>query len=394
MKQLSKSKVTTLNVSYITSSPWLLHALSFIANSLEQLSLEGTNMARAMSTGEGKDIIKITPFVKLIELNMNKCNISHLQFDIFKAFPNLKILSLADNYLYHLDMTYFVNLSFLNYLDLRFNTFLDVSASYSGTAENVQALDLSSTKIYMNYNSSIHMMNTFPNLQSLSLCNAQVQLSNVIMAIYQQNLTYLDLSATLPYTNNILPYYENLFKSLSSSITNLVFTQNDFKLPPNYTAFFSHLTNLKSLNLSNNLIRDISQDIVQPSLNTIILSQNLITTWYSEMFYFDSHPKYLDLSNNQVTYVSEAMVHDFYKLDCLDLSNNPLICHNKVVAMVCAAVKNETYNLTMISRQKYKCYDIVSNSYRLFSQPQECDDYYEEGEIFHVNYVFFVCMSK
>lgn len=381
---LQKNNITTLNAGYLKSSPQLLPALSLLRNSLQFLSLEGTDMRVAFS--ECNSSLMLRPFVNLQELNLKYCSIEQFRKDDFRAYPNLRALSVAENNIFVLDLSPFLTLTSLNYLDLNSNFITEIVSDSNNTLQSLQIMDLSSVNLLYIENNSLTnatIFHTFPNIQKLSLCNAKINSSIVESIKKLENLNYLDLSAVLPNSYNLSSAFNDLFITLNSSLTELYFTRNDYKPSPNNLINFCSLQSLKTLDLSNNLIRELPEDVLGFSLEALNMSQNLITTWYSPIIQAKSHVKFLDLSNNQVTYVSDAMVHDFYKLQWLDLTNNPLMCHKKVVAMVCADVKNETHNLTMASWQNYKCYDIISNNYRLFSEPKECDDYYEEGELIY-----------
>uniref|UniRef100_A0A1B6HXK5 TIR domain-containing protein n=1 Tax=Homalodisca liturata TaxID=320908 RepID=A0A1B6HXK5_9HEMI len=217
--------------------------------------------------------------------------------------------------------------------------------------------------------------NTLQNVTKLSLCGADIG-DKVIRSMLNMKMKFLDLSNTLSKAE-LISAFSALFETQNSSLIELRFARNNFDMT-GYPLYFNSLRSLEVLDLSNNMIRNIYKDMFGQNLTLMFLSQNLITTWYFPMLSSGSKLKYLDLANNQISFISDAMLEDFYKLEFLDLDSNPLICHKKVVAMVCADVMNKTHNLTILGWQQYNCYDIISKSFRLFAQPEDCNEYYEE----------------
>uniref|UniRef100_A0A1B6L1S5 TIR domain-containing protein n=1 Tax=Graphocephala atropunctata TaxID=36148 RepID=A0A1B6L1S5_9HEMI len=375
-----EKNITTLNLGFLNNSAGLLVALLPIRNTLTYLSLQGTDMNDVFPILKpvDKDTLLSHKFVSVRELNMKGCKIKDLgRGEVFLAFPNLKSLSISDNEFNKLDPTLFTTLPPLNYLDLSENSFRNEENAILNTnvtGGKIQALDLSLTEFDLE-ETTYAFFNATQSVQELSLCEANID-EKVIMSIQNMKLKFLDLSDTLS-NADLIPAYSTLFMTQNSSLVELKFSRNNFVLSNN-PSYFSPLTSLEVLDLSGNLIRDLPKSLIGPVLSILFLSQNLITTWYFPVLSSESKLKFLDLADNQISFISDAMLEDFYKLEFLNLDSNPLICHKKVVAMVCADMMNKTHNLTILGWQQYNCYDIISKSIRLFAHPEDCTEFYEE----------------
>ncbi|XP_046658785.1 toll-like receptor 2 type-2 [Homalodisca vitripennis] len=371
--------ITMLNLGYLKQSAGVMAALLPVRDTLIFLSFQGTDMQDFFQGGpKEREIFIDKPFVRLKELNLKGCKISNLgDGKVFMIFPSLKSLSLSENDFNTLDLELFVNLPPLNYLDLSENSFKDIGVTIfnsNSTIKGIQALDLSLTQFDLE-DKSYAFFSTLQNVTKLSLCGADIG-DKVIRSMLNMKMKFLDLSNTLSKAE-LISAFSALFETQNSSLIELRFARNNFDMT-GYPLYFNSLRSLEVLDLSNNMIRNIYKDMFGQNLTLMFLSQNLITTWYFPMLSSGSKLKYLDLANNQISFISDAMLEDFYKLEFLDLDSNPLICHKKVVAMVCADVMNKTHNLTILGWQQYNCYDIISKSFRLFAQPKDCNEYYEE----------------
>lgn len=402
--------IITLNLSYLYYRFYSFNILRHVQNTLQYLSLKGTDLSHANSKASKMMVsYNNVKFMKMKELNLENCNISFIETALLSnTFPNLQVLSLAGNSFAILDLTLVSSMTKLIYLDLSSNSILDILPCDSlNSAQNLIGADLSNTLLDLDKEEYELLFPTLKNLKMMSLCQSTLLYEVNTSLQTLNNLEYLDLSAVL--TNKELgPILKDFILRNNASLTELHFSQNNFKLQNNYSFYFSELTSLKFLNISNNMISQLSNPMLPPSLETLDASQNWITTWYFSLLNNESQLQFLDVSNNQITYVSDAMVSDFYKLDSLALNNNPLICHSKVVALVCLNFKNNSQNaddhaqrlknphltmydnstrrnnysqpLTSVDWKHYKCYDLMSNGFRQFCQESDCNEFYEEGE--------------
>lgn len=90
---------------------------------------------------------------------------------------------------------------------------------------------------------------------------------------------------------------------------------------------FTHLADLKSLNLSSNRIHSIPNGLGEylSQLETMDLSNNVIEHLQEEVFVGFSNLEYLNLRNNKIRYIDTEVFTPLNALDYIDISNNEMI---------------------------------------------------------------------
>lgn len=172
----------------------------------------------------------------------------------------------------------------------------------------INSINISSIRIRINHTSNQVIFNLNQNMQTLVLTTSA-----------QQGLDFNQ------------PLFVNyLAKNINSNtdLLKLDLTNNDLQKFP-YFLLNNLFSNLKQLNLSNNLIanlsasRDFSSILCKNNLDYLDLSNNQIALIEDEMFRHLNSLKYLNLSKNQIKYISLfAFSVDSHNLIELDLSHN------------------------------------------------------------------------
>lgn len=383
LELLSNTSVTTLNLrslnTVMSTNPFVV--LTHISDTLKYLSLEGTQLTGKLTlNSEEKKMIMSKIFYNLEEINMKTCGIEELgDGELFQFFPKLTVISLSGNDFVKLNLRLFSNFQALKYLDISNNKILQVVNESVSLAELLQVVDLSDSIIDLEEMEFSRLLNTTPNIQDLSLCNAGLTGANVISLQHLTNLKLLDLSGTISKFQDLNSAYTDLFSS-NISLRELHFSRNHFTSDSPYCSMFSSLSSLKTLNLSKNMIRTLNLGMFGSQLETLILSNNYITTWYSSITNKAKQLTYLDLRDNQLSYINQPMFFDFLNLSYLNLDYNPLMCHTGVVEIVCNAMTNaSTTNSTGDRWYQNQCYDTLGKFYRHFNLPNDCSQYLNEG---------------
>lgn len=383
LELLCNTSVTTLNLGSLKTvmnvNPFVV--LTHISDTLQYLSLEGTKLTGTLILNpEEKKTIMSKIFYKLEEINMKNCGIEELgDGELFQFFPNLTVISLSGNNFVKLNLRLFSNFQALKYLDVSNNKILHIVNESVSLAESLQVVDLSDSIIDLEEMEFSRLLNTTPNIQELSLCNAGLTGANVISLQHLKSLKLLDLSGTISILQNLYSAYADLFIS-NISLRELHFSRNHFESESHYCSMFSALSSLKTLNLSTNMIRTLNIRMFGSQLETLILSNNYITTWYSSITNKTEQLTYLDLQDNQLSYINQPMFMDFLNLSYLNLDYNPLMCHNGVVEIVCNAITNASAkNSTGERWYQNQCYDTLGKIYRRFNRPNDCSQYFNEG---------------
>jgi len=92
----------------------------------------------------------------------------------------------------------------------------------------------------------------------------------------------------------------------------------------------SELDNLKYLNVSRNILRELEPNsfTYMAGLEMLDLRLNILVDWEERLFRYNLNLQYLNLMNNSLRRITDAMIEDFKmeNLTYIDLSNNQLEC--------------------------------------------------------------------
>ncbi|RWS25907.1 toll-like receptor 13 [Leptotrombidium deliense] len=321
----SKSKIDRIDLSLITSlvnSVQLKDLLVTISKtSIKYLHLSGLKWKQIAE-------YHIPPMPNMFELNFDNSQIESIE-STFEGFDQLKSLSLKQNYLKELSIFMLRSLSHLNYLDLsgypknRDDSF-EIPEKFFIYATELLELNLNYKRLEtLRRNQFLGLFK----LQKLFIRGCSLELIEYLSFFPLKSIQMIDLSENpklIEYirTNDEIMIGLEAIKTLSISSNRL--TTSDINL-------FQHINeHLQSIDLSNNLITTITPTTFKnfTQLKSINLNNNQIKSWSSyRVFNYNSHIQTLYISNNSISTITNEMLGDFRKLKNLTFSMNPLRCN-------------------------------------------------------------------
>ena len=198
------------------------------------------------------------------------------------------------------------------------------------------------------------------------------------------SLIYLDLSYNM--LSPMSMYMKHLPSISLEEVVDIYYTSTQApkdisdtsqELPNNNTIIsLSGLDNLKFLDLSFNDIQSIPQGTFD-SLSELVfldLTKGRLDSWEMRLFTFNYKLKYLQLSDNYLTTLTDAMVSDFSSenLTFIDLSDNEFECSCQLVKHLSEDLMDKFFKF-----EEYQCRKGNSvNNLMVYvsSPPDECND--------------------
>lgn len=229
--------------------------------------------------------------------NLESLNVAHnlitnFQSDTFELLGGLRYIDLANNNIRWLPNGLFVNLGFLQTINLAANKFIQFDGyQYFRESKNLKSLNLSHNELEDVSNL------TFPSLESLDLSWNKLTTTNVQMFNHIHNLAHLSFNGN-PISSIVTPIF--------SSLSNLQFLSLSHMPKLTYLSLvtFQGLDNLKHLQLHNNpLLFVIHKDLFVPlkSLNIVNLSYNSITSIHQDTLSKNTNITALDVQGYNFT---------------------------------------------------------------------------------------------
>ncbi|CAF1669645.1 unnamed protein product, partial [Adineta ricciae] len=255
--------------------------------------------------------LKQTDISMLRSLDLSSNGLQYIDPNIF---PSLEKLYLQNNELNSLQLTFLFGLKHLTELNLDFNrlTFLPEKIFQA----NIDLQDLSFQGNDLNYLTNYSFFG-LSNLQHLNLARNRLQFSvNSRPFQHVPSLKVLNLDRNIQ-----MNLTENLFRDLSSNLIELSL-QNCNLTTMNYSLNF--LKHLQRLKLSSNSLQELPNDFLSDTIVAIDLQRNS----------FRSVPNLpvenlidIDLSSNQISTLNEDELRRYSKLKTIGLTGNPLNCN-------------------------------------------------------------------
>ncbi|KAL9903998.1 toll-like receptor 9 isoform 1-T1 [Glossina fuscipes fuscipes] len=346
-----KKEIAIFSGAYnkLTSVPY--KTLQSISKHLLYLTLSGNNFPLSSSNPRKNGLVSwaaFPPLPKLIELDLSHCGIEYILPSVFENMRNLQKLFMSHNNFFTLSFDTFVNIQYLEYLDISFN-------NYKSTRPNLEEI------LHINYGISIEQF-TFkylPELKYLDLSHTKLAGTSLVAFTHLSgklkylSLCYtdlpiigndlfkstvlegLDLSGNTYAANNIM---DNAFEGVSDTLLYLYFERSNLK----NLHWIKCLGKLLILSLAGNNINTISFDTFRSlhDVELLDLSSNHVGNWYSRVFNENVNLKALILRDNNINIVTTEMLKDFNTLDYLSLGHNNFICDCMLKDIVDMAIPN------------------------------------------------------
>ncbi|XP_058794636.1 insulin-like growth factor-binding protein complex acid labile subunit [Phymastichus coffea] len=259
-------------------------------------------------------------------LDLSETSITYIVADMFETSKYLKILNLSHNHLQEIKSSVFKNLNNLKVLDLSNNKIKTIQSFY---LPSLEVLDLSNNAID---DLDFEFQKSYPQLHDLRMSHNNLSDSiNGTLTLLTQ-LRHLDLSC------NYFNLYDENFKFLTQLITlnlshNAIEVLEKKKFPDNLTCldvgfnslttFPNNLGKIQTLNLEYNKIRNFDNFTSElTELKYLNISGNLLKNLPDTPFFY---LKTVDLSFNNFEIIPPALNNKNYPaLENLILSENPL----------------------------------------------------------------------
>ena len=317
-------RLQDFNSAFFASIP-NLQWLSISANSLEIPIVKGLRNLTYLDMSRNKLInVNSTPFIELEyleDLNLSSCWLTNLSDTMFTGLSNLQKLNLSLNQLFHLPSGLFVRLTKLKVLDLSHNYLHYLPSGVFVGLTKLKVLDLSDFFLFHNTSFPTDIFRPLIDLEELNV--------NVHKIMYYDNYTYT-------YMDNPISKIPTLKRLFITAAPNTNFG-------PGYT----NLKNLEYLEISGNLSE--------------INNETFINLRYTRSFR-------LSLVSCEVSSISRNTFTSLINLTSLDVSKTKFLCKYPLWDNFTAAICN--------SRVKYLiATHLCSFDKRLW---WNCDDPYLE----------------
>ncbi|XP_030312768.1 LOW QUALITY PROTEIN: toll-like receptor 7 [Calypte anna] len=262
-------------------------------------------------------------------LDLSRNNIFFINPSDFWGLSYLKCLNLSGNAISQtLNGSEFNYLSGLKYLDFSNNRIDLLYSTAFQELKLLEVLDLSYNKHYFLAEGVTHVLSFMKNLAYLQklMMNENEISTSISTGMESQSLRILEFRGNrldvLWKDGN--PRYLSFFKNLTS-LEQLDISFNSLSFFP--SAVFQALPpELKILNLTNNQMKSFNWGALSyiKKLETLDLSNNLLTTVPRELSNCSSTLKELILRNNRIRKLTKYFLRDAFELKYLDLSSNEL----------------------------------------------------------------------
>ncbi|NXN09200.1 TLR7 protein, partial [Indicator maculatus] len=262
-------------------------------------------------------------------LDLSRNNIFFINPLDFRNLSSVRCLNLSDNAISQtLNGSEFSYLSGLKYLDFSNNR---VDLLYSTAFQELkllEILDLSYNKHYFLAEGVTHVLSFMKNLPHLKklMMNENAISTSSSTGMESQSLQILEFRGNrldvLWKDGNAI--YLSFFKNLTS-LEHLDISFNSLSFLP-HGVFESLPPELRILNLTNNKMKSFNWGNLQylKKLETLDLSNNLLTTVPRELSNCSSTLQNLMLRNNRIQHLTKRFLRGAFKLRHLDLSSNKI----------------------------------------------------------------------
>lgn len=288
------------------------------------------------------------PYLKSLSI---RTELTELRQQHIQGIPNIESLTIQEHRIQNIDKQ-FASSIHLKFLDLSFSLNPEIELQIEDFAfENLNDLNLINLKHLNIYKIQRYMLYGLRNLKKISLNKSQVQVLECYAFETLSHLIDLDLSS-----NKLTQLLNCTFYGLIN-VEDINLSDNSIEgLNGMYP--FNDMKNLKYLNLMFNKIVSLPPGIFKKltNINLLALGTNRITPWMSEILPDKLNGTALYIERNNISYFTDQMFNDVFKLQEIDFAENPINCSYCSTVKLQDWMRNGTTKiLHIVALDAYKC---------------------------------------
>lgn len=277
-------------------------------------------------TGGTKDYVLERGIVsdnnKTTRITLRNCRIIEIEYEAFENNFNLKYIDLSENKISNFKLGVLDGNPVVAYLNLSHNLITGFPLGLFDQKPNLEVLDLKGNMIN---NLDLGIFDTLTKLKHLDLSSNNLfgRYINPYLFDKSQQITFMDFSRNdmSGTSDNLLHAFRSLeFLNLDrcsltivpkfatrgnlKTMKHLMLSTNNISKVNNSTDF-TKLENLEILNFAENIINELSEDVLWPlrKLKIVIFRNNKLTRIPDKLFYNIPKLSNIDLSHNFIEYI-------------------------------------------------------------------------------------------
>lgn len=265
-------------------------------------------------------IPKLNGLLSLTFLNLTGNYIKDIGIETFAELFDLEELYLSDNEIFKLPANLFINNQDLNSLYLDYNP---LKQFYLNTSENLETLSLSHCQLETFDERSTERLST---LSKLNLNN------NKIKSLTGKAMSHMEDLAVINLANNQLEYLDDDIFSGNPVLYKITLDNNKFKSLPNFFLKSRDVFTTYTFSCNHCGLKTLPSSVFEnmPGMVGLQLSHNEFMN-VDNMFQKAPSLKILDISHNNIAYISPAAFANSLNLETLNVAGNPLMALNPEV---------------------------------------------------------------
>lgn len=265
-------------------------------------------------------IPRLSDLLSLTFLNLTGNYIKDIGIETFAELFDLEELHLSDNEIFKLPANLFINNQDLNSLYLDNNP---LKQFYLNTSENLETLSLSNCQLEIFDERSTQRLST---LSELNLSNNKIKIISGKAMSHMTDLSVINLA------NNQLEHLDDDIFSESPDLYKITLDGNKFNSLPNFFLNNKDVFTTYTFSCNHCGLKTLPSSVFKnmPGIVDLQLSHNEFMN-VDNMFQNAPSLKILDISHNNIAYISPATFANSMNLETLNIAGNPLMALNPEV---------------------------------------------------------------